>query len=161
MAIITTLRTNVKVGAPLRELAIDASVSGSTITYTELDNIYLIESEFLSPDEASAILSVPGTTVTDYKITRFIKTDDLSNELPTSVPNSSITDEDGITTQLTFADVDARPTRSIPQYSDGNYYCDASAAGDISGVTLYEYNALVSAGVDLVEVKNLPAAPAA
>lgn len=156
MAIITTQRTNTTVGGPLRDLAIDASISGSTITYTELDNIYLIENRFLSPDDASFILSAPGGTITDYKITRFIKTDNLSDELPASVPNSSITDENDVTTQLTFADIDARETRSISQYSDGNYYCDASVAGDCGGVTLDEYNALISAGVDLIEVEDLP-----
>tara|TARA_R110002153_G_scaffold273999_1_gene446530 strand:- start:3680 stop:4165 length:486 start_codon:yes stop_codon:yes gene_type:complete len=156
MAIITTERTNVDVGAPLRELAVSASISGSTITYTGTKNHYIIDDEFLDPANANGILQVPGTIITDYKLIRFISTPTLDADLPTSLPDSSITDEEGNTRQLTFREVDDRPTRSIPQYSDGLYYCKATNHTDCRGLTLDEYNACVSDGLPLLLTSDLP-----
>jgi len=156
MAIITTERTNVDVGSPLRELAVSASISGSTITYTGTKNHYLIDNEFLDPANANGILQVPDTTITDYKVIRFISTPTLDADLPTSLPNSSVTDEEGNTRQLTFREVDDRPTRSIPQYSDGLYYCKATNHTDCRGLTLDEYNACVADGLTLTLMADLP-----
>jgi hypothetical protein len=157
MAIITTERTNVDVGAPLRELAVSASISGSTITYTGTKNHYLIDDEFLDPANANGISQVPGTTITDYKLTRFISTPTLDADLPASLPDSSVTDEEGNTRQLTFREVDDRPTRSVPQYSDGLYYCKATNHTDCRGLTLDEYNACVADGLTLTLMADLPA----
>jgi len=156
MAIITTERTNVDVGAPLRELAVSASISGSTITYTGTKNHYLIDNEFLDPANANGILQVPDTTITDYKVIRFISTPTLDADLPTSLPSSSVTDEEGNTRQLTFREVDDMPTRSIPQYSDGLYYCKATNHTDCRGLTLDEYNACVADGLTLTLMADLP-----
>ncbi len=155
MATITTNRANVKTGGLLRELAIDAAVSGSTITYTGDLNHYLIDDEFLDPSKANDILQVPDTTIEDYKIIRYIKTDSLSEDLPVSLPDSTIEEED-VVRQLTFADVDARAVRAIPMYSDGFYYCKATTHTDCRGLTLDQYNACVEDGVVFIEEKDLP-----
>ena len=157
MAIITTERANVDIGAPLRELAVSASISGATITYTGTKNHYLIEDGFLDPDNANGILQVPDTTIEDYKLIRFISTPTLDADLPTSLPNSSVTDEEGVTRQLTFREVDDRPDRAVPQYSDGLYYCKATNHTDCRGLTLDEYNACVADGLALILMGDLPA----
>ena len=161
MALITVTRDSVMTDGPLRELAINASISGATITHTGEHNHYLVEDSFLTPEAANGILMVAGASIADYKIIRYISTDTLESEFALSIPNSSTTEGEGdeeATRQLTFAEVDARADRSISQYSDGLYYCKASICGDCRGLTLDQYNELEAGGVAMIVAADLPAA---
>jgi len=157
MAKITTPQINVRTGGILKELADDAINLGADKPVRVGGNIvYTIDNDAITPWEVEQILSVPYTTVEDYLVIMWVQITDLSQELPEQFPNSRLDDGNGNIRQMTFSELNDRATRSISKYSDGFYYCKASAADDCRGLTLEEYNACLDAGVTLITTRYLP-----
>jgi hypothetical protein len=117
--------------------------------------IYDISDEYLEPDAANYCVSVGGE-VDDYRIKRYKAVKKLSTKLPASLPGSTVEDDDGIVTALTWKDVQNLATVNVTPIS-GTYHFDVTAHLSHRGLTLDEYNA--ASGLTLLSLSELPSLP--
>ena len=150
MALITTKRTNTAVGGALRELAIDASISGSTITYTGGYNHYLIDDEFITAAEVSGMVQVPETTIEDYSA--FFVVGDLTALTPVGLVGSEIDGE-----RLSWANW-AAAMGNEPQERDGSFYISNRAVGG-SPRSPIEVGDMVATGQTFISLAEFLAIP--
>ena len=141
----------------LQQLA-DVALRKGAKPYAQGSNvIYSISDEYLEPDAANYCLSVGGD-VDGYNIKRYKEVTKLSTKLPASLPGSTVEDDDGNVTTLTWQKVQNLSTVNVTPI-DGVYHFDETAHLSHRGLTLEEYNTAKSAGLNLLAVDELPAPP--
>ena len=154
MAKITIPMSTMDTDTNLKGLA-DVALRKGAQPYADGSNvIYDIKDEYLEPDAANYCNSVGGE-VSNYSVKRYKAVSKLSAKLPASLPGSTVEDEDGEASTLTWQYVQNLPTVNVSPI-DGVYHFDVTAHLSHRGLTLDEYNATVSAGLTLLELSEIP-----
>jgi hypothetical protein len=154
MANITIPMSLIDTDENIQKLAVSAILKGARPTYQGSDVLYPIEDEYLDADAANYCNSVGGS-VDDYSITRYKAVSSLSAKLPASLPGSTVEDDEGNVTAITWQKVQNLSTVNVSPI-DGVYYMNVTAHLSHRGLTLDEYNTASSAGVTLLKQSDLP-----
>jgi len=142
----------------IQALCDNALRKGGRPEYRGEEAIYPIEHDYLVPYTADYVIGLGGY-VENYNITRYTPVTDLSASLDASIPESSIMEGDegdAVTRQLTYQDVIDMDTTHAP-LRDGTYYFNVMAHAGHRPLTLDEYHACDTAGLDMVLAKDIPA----
>ena len=154
MTTITIPTPYLDAGEPLFNLGLEALVKGAQPTYDDANTYYPIEDKFLDPATANQILAFPNTAIDNYFLQRYLAVAELSTELPTELPDSTVEDEEGNSRQMTWQEVQDLPTVNVSPRSDGFYYMNVTAHIDHRGLTLDEYNTAIV--LPLLTASELP-----
>jgi hypothetical protein len=160
---IHTIRDHIGENGALRQSAIDLQVNGGDSTYDFTHAYQYVEPAFITAELEAAVEALPDCRLFKYKLEpadilkgQYIKVSDLSQEVSVELPQSSVEDEEGVSRQLTYQEVEDRPTVSTSVRSDGNYYFSATAHCGFRPLTTEEYLSLT---IPLIFRDDLPDFP--